>query len=170
MKHHAETVFRSAQLVAVNLIVVGVLMELADRRGKRTLGLGDLDRKQALTVGLAQACAVVPGVSRSGSTIAAALALGFTRESAARLSFLMSTPITLAAIFKGAFDLRESPAGITLEMILPMAVGALVAAVVGYAAVSGLVSFLTRRSLRVFVVYRILFGFLVLWLARSGRI
>lgn len=166
LKDHAETVFRRVDLVALNLIVVALLMESADRLGRRARTLETLTPGAALAVGAAQAVAIVPGVSRSGSTIAGALALGFTREAAARLSFLMSAPVTAGALLKGALDLRE--AGASSAQLAPMAVGALVSGLVGYAAVAGLIRFLAAKSLRVFVVYRILFGLLLLALSWGG--
>ncbi|MBI3552871.1 MAG: undecaprenyl-diphosphatase UppP [Elusimicrobia bacterium] len=159
----AEETFRAPTIVAVMLIVVGLLMWWGDSSGKLGRQLESLELPDALKVGCAQAFAVIPGVSRSGSTITAALFLGLTRDAAARLSFLMSTPIIAGACTLGALHLRHE--GIPADQRAAFAAGILTSAVVGYAAVSGFIRYLRTNTLKPFVIYRIAAGLLVLALS-----
>lgn len=155
----AETIFRSPVIIATNLIVMGILLWAVDRYMSRNRDMGSMSWKDAMIVGLAQCLALVPGVSRSGSTITAGRALGLTRESAAVFSFLLSMPITLAAvIFKFPDALRES------ESIAPLAVGVVAAALSAWVAIAVLLRYVAKRSFGVFAVYRVLFGALVFYL------
>lgn len=155
----AETIFRSPALIATNLIVMGVLLWAIDRFMSRERGMASMGWKDAMAIGLAQCLALVPGVSRSGSTITAARALKLTRESAAVFSFLLSMPITLAAIVLKLPDaVREA------ESIVPMAVGVVAAAVSAWVAIAVLLKYVARRSYGVFAVYRLLFGALIFYL------
>jgi undecaprenyl-diphosphatase len=117
----------------------------------------------ALIVGLAQAAALVPGVSRSGSTITAGLFRNMTREAAVRFSFLLSTPIIAGAALVKAHELRKE--GLPAGMHAPFLVGILISAIVGYAAIAWLVRYLQSNSLRIFIVYRIMVGLVVIALA-----
>ena len=155
----AETIFRSPALIATNLIVLGVLLWAVDRFMSRERGMESMGWKDAMAIGLAQCLALVPGVSRSGSTITAGRALKLTRESAAVFSFLLSMPITLAAIvFKLPDAVREA------ESLAPMAVGVVAAAVSAWVAIAVLLKYVARRSYGVFAVYRLLFGALIFYL------
>ena len=155
----AETVFRSPALIATNLIVLGVLLWAVDRFMSRERGMESMGWKDAMAIGVAQCFALVPGVSRSGSTITAGRALKLTRESAAVFSFLLSMPITLAAIVLKLPDaVREA------ESLLPMAVGVVAAAVSAWVAIAVLLKYVARRSYGVFAVYRLLFGALIFYL------
>ena len=155
----AETVFRSPALIATNLIVLGVLLWAVDRFMSRERGMESMGWKDAMAIGVAQCFALVPGVSRSGSTITAGRALKLTRESAAVFSFLLSMPITLAAIVLKLPDaVREA------ESLLPMAVGVVAAAVSAWVAIAVLLKYVARRSFGVFAVYRLLFGALIFYL------
>ena len=155
----AETIFRSPALIATNLIVLGVLLWAVDRFMSRERGMESMGWKDAMAIGLAQCLALVPGVSRSGSTITAGRALKLTRESAAVFSFLLSMPITLAAIvFKLPDAVREA------ESLAPMAVGVVAAAVSAWIAIAVLLKYVARRSYGVFAVYRLLFGALIFYL------
>jgi undecaprenyl-diphosphatase len=113
---------------------------------------------------LAQALAIVPGTSRSGITITAALFRGMDRESAARFSFLLSTPAIGAAALVAVYGLVEK-GGIAGDMLLPFLLGIVVSAVTGWLVIAWFLSFLRRGSLRFFVCYRIVFGIIVLALA-----
>lgn len=151
--------FRPAYLViGLSLILVGVLMLLVDAAGKKNRTLEHASIMDAWIVGFAQAVALIPGVSRSGATLTAGLMTGFSREAAARFSFLLMTPIMLLATgYKGVKVLSgASPmsAGEWSGMLL----AALVAAVTGYAAIAGLLAWLRTRSLGFFVVWRLLVG------------
>ena len=155
----AETVFRSPVIIATNLIVLGIILWAVDRFMSRDRGMESLGWKGALFVGLAQCLALVPGVSRSGSTITAGRALKLTRESAAVFSFLLSMPITLAAVmFKLPDAVREA------DSIVPLAVGVVAAAVSAWVAIAVLLRYVARRSYGVFAVYRVLFGALIFYL------
>jgi undecaprenyl-diphosphatase len=160
IEHAAETVFRDARLVAVNLIWVGILMFVVDRVARQTKGMSQVTWPRALTVGVAQALALVPGVSRSGITITTARALGFDRVTATRFSFLLSAPIITGATLKVLLkpsnwhDMMASPA--------LYVVGILAALVSGYVAIKFLLRYLSRHGLGVFAVYRVVVGILIL--------
>lgn len=157
---------RSLWVVATALIVVGGVMLLADRRGRQQRAIGDLTFRDALVVGCAQACALIPGVSRSGSTISAALALGFRREDAARFSFLLSIPAIGAA---GVFELPEALAQVgSGSAALPLIVATVVSGLVGYASIAWLLRFLRTRSFVSMVIYRVALGGVVLALLGAG--
>jgi undecaprenyl-diphosphatase len=125
-----------------------------------------MNRTDALVTGLAQACALVPGVSRSGATITGGLFRGFDRESAARYSFLLSIP---AVVLSGLFELRKigDPGGAGFA---PTLIATILAFIVGYASIAWMLRWLTSHSTAVFVVYRVGLGALVLILAGAGAI
>ena len=160
IQHLAETVFRSSQLVAVNLIWVGVVMWLVDRYARRDRDIEAVTLPSALTVGVAQAIALVPGVSRSGITITASRALGFDRVSATRFSFLLSAPIITGATLK---VLVSGPSLHQMALAPSLyAAGIVVAFVSGYAAIKFLLDYLSRHGLAVFAAYRVAVGVLIL--------
>jgi undecaprenyl-diphosphatase len=153
--------------IAGFLVVGGALLYLADRLGRRTTELEGLSAPTALTVGFSQALALLPGISRSGATITTGLALGLTREAAARFSFLLAAPITLGAGLYGSRHLLAEPhQGIEW---LAIVVGFAAAAISGMLAIGFLLSWLRRRSFAVFSIYRIAFALLVVVLVFSGR-
>jgi undecaprenyl-diphosphatase len=157
LEKQAESTFRDPRLVAVALIVMGVLLWVVDHFAARTRTLGQMRWTDALLTGLAQMFAIVPGVSRSGSTITAGRALSFTREDAAVFSFLMSMPIiAAAAVLKMPQALREQ------GLSAPMIVGILASAVSGWLAISVLLRVVSRHSYGVFAAYRVLLGVAVL--------
>lgn len=160
IQHAAETTFRSPQLVAFNLIWVGVLMWLVDAKSKDDKGIFDIRLPQALTVGIAQALALVPGVSRSGITITAGRALGLDRVSATRFSFLLSVPIITGA------TLKVLVSGDSVQQMTTMpelyAAGILAAFVSGYLAIKFLISYLSKHGLGLFAGYRIAVGLIIL--------
>ena len=161
-----ESGARDLYLIGTTLIVLGVVLLLAERVARRDRPLEDIDRRDGILIGLAQACALVPGVSRSGATITGGLFLGFDRASAARYSFLLSVP---AVVISGLFELRkigeEGGAG-----VLPTIIATLLAFVVGYASIAFLLRWLVQHSTAVFVAYRVALGALVLVLAGAGVI
>jgi undecaprenyl-diphosphatase len=161
---HAETTWRNPFVMSGMLIGVGVIMWIADRAAVGKRDLADVNLKDTASVGLAQALAIVPGTSRSGITITAALFRGMDRESAARFSFLLSTPAIGAAALVAVYGLVEK-GGIGGDMLLPFLLGILVSAVTGWLVIAWFLSFLRRGSLRFFVCYRIVFGIIVLALA-----
>lgn len=146
-------------IVGVSLVVFGLLLGWADRRmGGRTLE--SYRGRDALVVGAAQALALNPGTSRSGITMTAARSLGFSRDAAARASFLMAIPVTAGAIvFKMAKLIGD---GVPDGLALPMAVGIVTAGVSGWVAVWGTLRLVRTRSFNPFVVYRVLLGITVL--------
>lgn len=161
LESHAETLFRRPALIGVMLIGVAWLMWVADRRPGLTRTTASLSLTDALTVGLAQAVAVVPGTSRAGITIAAGLFRNLRRESAARFSFMLATPIIAGATLKKGLEIGHSglPAGVTG---FDFAVGFVVSAVVGYAAIAFLLRYLRLRTLKIFVAYRLALGGIIL--------
>lgn len=150
--------------VAVLLIVFGLILLAADRFARLRRTLDDVRLPDALTVGLAQVLALAPGVSRSGITITAGLLRGLDRSAAARFSFLLSTPISVAAAL---YSLRNlvGPGGRAEESGLTLLVGILTAAVVGILTIGFLLRYLQRNSLTTFVWYRLAAGLLVLAVA-----
>ncbi|HSL77761.1 MAG TPA: undecaprenyl-diphosphatase UppP [Candidatus Limnocylindrales bacterium] len=162
-----ETSFRQVGLVALMLVLGGVLLIVADRFGASSRGISDVTPRIALIVGVAQALALVPGLSRSGVTIAAARMVGLDRESAARFAFLMATPITAGAgLFEVVRLVREG--GIAAGSVGPLVVGMVAAMLSGLAAIHFMLGFLRRQSLDAFVIYRFVLAAIVLiaWLAR----
>lgn len=161
LQKYAESVLRNPLITACTLLVLGILLWAADRFAKQERDLTGFRWTDALLIGLAQVCALVPGVSRSGATMTAGRALGFDRGSAATFSFLMSMPITAAAaVVKVPEALRE---GVTL----PIVVGILASGVSGWLAISVLLRYVSSKSFGVFAVYRVLLGIAILGLIYS---
>ncbi|HET9878697.1 MAG TPA: undecaprenyl-diphosphate phosphatase [Candidatus Limnocylindria bacterium] len=145
--------------IAAFLVIGAVVLWIADRLGSRDRGLGDLGLRSALVIGFSQALALLPGISRSGATITAGLAVGLDREAAARFSFLLATPITLGAGLYGSRRLlTEAHTGTEWAAI---GAGFVVAAISGMLAIGFLLSWLRTRSVTVFSVYRIVFAVLI---------
>ena len=164
LEHSAEDYFREhVFLIAGALIVVALLMWWGEKVGQLRKPLTGISFADALVVGCAQATALIPGVSRSGSTITAGLFRNMTREAAVRFSFLLSTPLIAGAALLKAHELRKE--GLPAGMHMPFLVGVLVSAIVGYAAIAWLIRYLQSNSLKVFIVYRIVVGVIVIGLA-----
>jgi undecaprenyl-diphosphatase len=160
-----ETRFREVGLVAVALVVGAAILWLADRWGRRDRTIEQVTFPIALGVGLAQALALVPGISRSGISISAARLAGLDRPDAARFSFLMATPVTLGA---GLFETRKlvaGEAGVAVE-VAPLVVGMIASLLAGLVAIHFMLRYLRTRSLSIFVWYRIglAAAVLVVWL------
>lgn len=168
LKDYVETVFRSPVVIGVMLIVVGLIIAWAEKVGSFKRNLDSLRFLDAMAIGCAQTVALIPGTSRSGITMSAAMLLGLTRHSAARFSFLLSTPIILGAGLKTALDAADT--GVPEDMIAPLAVGFVVSAAAGYAVIAFFLRFLQRFTLRFFVYYRVIFGIIVLALAFFCRL
>jgi len=158
----------AARLAIAGFLVVGaVLLWLADRLGRRNREIEALNAPTALTIGFSQALALFPGISRSGATLTTGLALGLTRESAARFSFLLAVPITLGAgVYGSRHLLTEAHTGVEW---LAIGVGFAAAAISGMLAIGFLLSWLRHRSVTIFSVYRIAFAALVVWLVFIGH-
>ena len=165
-KDQIEEGARSLYLIGTTLIVLGLLLLLAEKVATHERPLERINRRDAVVIGFAQACALVPGVSRSGATLTAGMFLGFDRTSAARYSFLLSVP---AVVLSGLFELRkigdEGGAG-----FVPTAIATLLAFIVGYATIAFLLRWLTSHSTAIFVAYRVLLGALVIGLTAAGAI
>jgi undecaprenyl-diphosphatase len=153
--------------IAGFLVVGAVALLAADRLGSQRRDLGQVGPGSALTIGLSQALALLPGISRSGATITAGLALGLTRESAARFSFLLATPITLGAGLYGSRHLLDEAH--TGAEWLAIGGGFAAAAVSGMLAIGFLLAWLRSRSVAVFSVYRVVLALLVVALVLAGR-
>jgi undecaprenyl-diphosphatase len=166
VKDWIATQARNPLLIAGTAIGYGLLLGLADRLGERRREIAELGLGAALLIGCAQALALVPGTSRSGATITAALLLGFTRPAAARFSFLLSVPALLAAAGLEAVELAASP--VSGRDLALMALGVAVSAVAGYLVIAWLLAWLRRASLLPFVVYRLLLGAAILAVAWRG--
>ncbi|MFJ8695740.1 undecaprenyl-diphosphate phosphatase [Streptomyces roseolilacinus] len=174
LKDHIEGPFRDLRLIATTLIVLGVVLGVADRMAARTQEGGrhraaqerktlrDLGVKDGLIFGLCQAMALVPGVSRSGATISGGLLMNYTREAAARYSFLLAIPAVLAS---GVFELKAVGEGHVSWG--PTVFATVIAFGVGYAVIAWFMKFITTKSFMPFVIYRIVLGlvlFALIWL------
>jgi undecaprenyl-diphosphatase len=167
LEHQIEAIFRSNPLlIAAVLIGFGIVLGIADIAGRKRLALSEIKPASALTIGLLQCLALIPGVSRSGITITAALMLGFTRESAARFSFLLSLPIVAGAALLKSIHLVKH--GIPAGEGLPMLVGIAISAITGYISVAFLLKYVQKRSISPFVWYRVIAGGVVIAAVMSG--
>jgi undecaprenyl-diphosphatase len=162
LEKYAESAFRDPRLVATVLIIMGIVLWWVDKRAAQDRPLQSMRWSDAILIGLAQMFAIIPGVSRSGSTITAGRALRLTREGAAVFSFLMSMPISAAA------SLLKLPHVLKTEGIdAPLVVGVVASALSGWLAISVLLRFVVRRSYGVFAIYRVVVGLIVLAIAFS---
>lgn len=167
-KRWVENELRSLVVVACALIVFGILMGVAERVGRQGRSLEKLTVRDGLWVGLWQALALIPGASRSGSTITGALFAGMERSAAARYSFLLSVPAIVAAAI---FSLKEHASElVTGSLLVPMLVANLFAFASGWLAISFLLKLIQTRGLVPFVVYRIVLGGLLLAFVLTGRL
>jgi undecaprenyl-diphosphatase len=161
------TAVRNPWVVVVNLVLVGALFIVAEAVGRKSRRAEKLGFFGAGAIGLAQAAALVPGVSRSGATITVGLFLGLRREEAARYSFLMSVPIIAGA---GSLKLSEVVSeGMSLSQAIMFGAGFVLSAVVGYLAIRFLLSFLRSHSLRAFAYYRFALAFVVAMLLLASN-
>lgn len=165
LKDVIENDFRSLWVIGTTLIVLGIVLGIADRVGTSEKTVKNLGMRDAIWMGLAQALALIPGVSRSGATISMGRFLGYDRETATRYAFLLAIPAVVAA---GLFELKEIPHGHNDFGWAPTIVGTVVAFVIGYAAIAWLLRYVTTRSYLPFVLYRIGLGALTLILVATG--
>ena len=165
-KNKVETDARQLTLIGITLITFGLILAAAERFGRKDRDIESLDRRDAAVIGVAQALALIPGVSRSGATISAGLFLGLDRAAAARYSFLLSVP---AVVLSGLFELKDvgkgggAGAGATI-------IATLLSFVVGYVSIAWLLRYLVRHPVTIFVVYRVALGALVLVLVATNTI
>ncbi|MFE7540579.1 undecaprenyl-diphosphate phosphatase [Streptomyces platensis] len=177
LKDAIEGPFRDLRLIATTLIVMGVVLGIADRLAardetggrhraiKQRKTLTDLSIKDGLLYGVCQAMALVPGVSRSGATISGGLLMGYTRESAARYSFLLAIPAVLAS---GVYELKDAGQGHVSWG--PTVFATIIAFVVGYAVIAWFMKFISNKSFMPFVIYRILLGIALFALVAAGTL
>lgn len=159
LEEQADTIFRSPMLIAGTMTVMGLVLWAADQLQKHRIDMAHMGLKESIIVGLSQALAIVPGVSRSGSTISAGLFLGLTRETAARFSFLLAMPITLGAVLVKARDFFQAGVG------TPEVVGIVVSAVTGFLAIKYMLAYVRKYSYRIFVAYRLVFALVIVVVA-----
>jgi len=152
LEKQAETIFRAPAVTATALIVMGALLWWADRSAPAARPLSDMTARQALLIGCAQVFALIPGVSRSGSTITAARALHFDRQSAAVFSFLMSMPVIAAAA------MLKVPKLLSAGIDAPILIGITAAALSSWLAIAVLLRFVQRHGFAVFAIYRFILG------------
>ncbi len=165
-EHKIEEHLRGPLTIAVALIGVGLLMWWAESRARLSRTLPQTDFTDALSIGAAQAFAVIPGVSRSGSTIAMGLFRGMTREAAARFSFLLSTPLIAGAVVKEIPKLLRLVRAGSLDLPISTLLAAVaVSAAAGYLVIALFIRYLQTRTLKPFIYYRVALGLVVLWLA-----
>ncbi|QCX75075.1 Undecaprenyl-diphosphatase [Streptomyces sp. YIM 121038] len=177
LKDQIEGPFRDLRLIATTLIVMGIVLGFADRLAARDevggkhravrerKDLKQLNVKDGLIYGVCQAMALIPGVSRSGATISGGLLMGYTRESAARYSFLLAIPAVLAS---GAYELKDAGEGHVSWG--PTIFATIIAFVVGYAVIAWFMKFITTKSFMPFVYYRVLLGIVLFILVGMGEL
>jgi undecaprenyl-diphosphatase len=162
-----QTAARNLWLIATTLVALGIVLGVADRVGSHRKDIERLGLRDAVLYGLAQACALVPGVSRSGATISMGLVLGYERAAAARYAFLLAIPAVIAA---GLFQIPDVMAGDSPYDVPQTVFAAALAFAVGYASITWLLSYVSTNSYRPFVIYRIALGLLVAALLLAGRL
>ena len=165
LKDIIERDFRNLWIIGSTLIVLGIILGIADRVGGRDRAISQMTLRHSVFLGLAQACALVPGVSRSGATISMGRFLGYDREAATSFAFLLAIPAVVGA---GLFELKEIPHGDNSYGWGPTIVATVVSFVVGYAAIAWLLRYVSTRSYLPFVIYRILLGAFTLTLVGLG--
>lgn len=167
LRDFVENDVRSLWVIAFTLIGFGVILGVADLVGKKVKTISNLNYSHGVLFGLGQALALIPGVSRSGGTITVGLLLGYTRQAAARYSFLLAIPAVLAS---GLFLFVSSVADLSSEMLLATIVATVVSGLVGLAVIHYLLRYLENGSFLPFVIWRVLVGAWLLWMLSTGSI
>lgn len=165
LKDVIENDFRNLWVIGTTLVVLGVILGVADRVGGSERTIADMSLRNSVLLGLAQAMALIPGVSRSGATISMGRLLGYDREAATRFAFLLAIPAVVGA---GLFELPEIPHGDNAYGPVPTLVATVVSFAVGYAAIAWLLRYVSTHSYLPFVLYRIVLGGLTLTLVAAG--
>ena len=165
-----ENNLRSLWLIATSLIVFGVILGLADSFGKKVRTLDQLSTRHGILYGAAQALALMPGVSRSGATIAMGRFLGYTREAALRYSFLLALPAVFGSGFYQLQGALSSSDGSNVFSLAETAVATGIAFVVGYLVIAWLLKFVSTKSFMPFIIYRVTLGTVILILLATGVI
>ncbi|ACF13209.1 undecaprenol kinase [Chloroherpeton thalassium ATCC 35110] len=175
-KKNIETTFRSLYIISGSLILLALVLMYAEylvkkreARGEKMLSLDKVDWKEAIIIGLAQSLALIPGSSRSGTTITGGLFLGMTRETAARFSFLLSLPAVFAA---GVYQLLKVWPELMAsgDELVNLTVATVVSGVIGYASIAFLLDYLKKHSTYLFIIYRILLGVFLLAMLSMGKL
>jgi undecaprenyl-diphosphatase len=167
-KDFIEGVFtKNLIVIASSLIVLAIILAIAEKVGKFNRSKENLKWYDALIIGFAQALALIPGSSRSGTTITAGLFLGLNRETAARFSFLMSIPAVAAS---GLLQLYQALKYIDANQLITMIISTIVSAIVGYLSIDFLIKYLKTRSMLIFIIYRIVIGIIIFILIYNGLI
>lgn len=161
------TFTKNLWVIATMMVVIAVLLAIAELVGRKQRTMEDLSLKDALAMGFAQCLALIPGSSRSGSTIMGGLFVGEARETAARFSFLLSIPAIAAS---GLLELKEALHKLPHGSLTTLAVGTLVSGIVGYASIWFLLRYLKTHTTGVFIGYRLIVGGAILIMLLSGRI
>lgn len=156
---------KSLLVIGSSMVIWAVIMWLAEQVGNKRREMEHAGVREALIVGFAQVFALIPGSSRSGTTIAGALFAGMTREAAARFSFLLSIPAVAAS---GILEMREARHILTEASVVNLIVATAVSAVVGYVSIAFLLNYLRRHSTYAFIAYRLIVGVIILVLAFKG--
>lgn len=154
----AESVFRNLALIGSTLIIMGIIIYIADKKKRQYDSLEDIGLIRSFLIGISQAFAIIPGISRSGITMSCGLYLGLKKDSAAKFSFLLSTPIIFGAGILKIKDLVQTP----VSDITPFIIGILTSAIVGFLSIKFLLDYLKRNGFGIFVVYRIIVGCLLI--------
>ncbi len=173
-KREIETTFRSLYIISASLIILAIVLMVAEAitkkktaRGEKLKSLDDLSWKEVLIIGFWQSVALIPGSSRSGTTITGGLFVGLNRETAARFSFLLSLPSVFAAgifeLIKERHELFSSDIGAA-----NLIVATIVSGIVGYASIAFLLDYLKKHTTYLFIIYRIIVGLLLLYLLNAG--
>lgn len=165
-KHQIENGLRSLWVIAISLIVFGIVLGVADLIGKKQKSIEQITTRDGLLFGLGQALAVIPGVSRSGGTISVGLLLGYSRQAAARYSFLLAIPAVIAS---GLFEFVTSVSDLTPDLLIGTAVATVISFVVGYSVIVVLLKYLARGSFTPFVAWRLIVGIWLLAMLTSGQ-
>ncbi len=165
LKDIIEQDFRNLWIIGCTLVVLGIILGVADRISSNDKGLKEIGLKEAVLMGLAQAMALIPGVSRSGATISMGRFLGFEREAATRFAFLLAIPAVVGA---GLFELQEIPHGHNDYGWTSTIVATIVSFIVGYAAIAWLLRYVATKSYTPFVLYRVALGGATLLLLATG--
>ena len=161
LEKKAETIFRNPVLIAIMLIALGIVLYWVDRKSAKNIETENISLKTSFLIGLSQALAIIPGVSRSGITMTTGLFLGLTREGAARFSFLLSAPIIFGAAIVKVPHIIANPAVITTNFI----VGMVVSCVTGLASIGFLLRYLQTKTFLPFAWYRFILGAMILTIA-----
>lgn len=162
-----ENQLRSLWVIAFTLIIFGVILGIADRIGKRQRSIEQLTTKHGILFGLGQALAVIPGVSRSGGTISVGLLLGYSRQAAARYSFLLAIPAVIAS---GFYEFASTYQDLNSSEVVATAVATVVSFVVGFSVIVGLLRYLSRGSFMPFVIWRVSVGLILLVLLSTNQL